>query len=107
MTYDNLMECPMAKVQKIVRGKWSMLLIYILSEGTFRFSELHRKMPWVTEANLTKELRSLEEHGMVIRKVYPVVPPKVEYSLSDIGRAFLPVILELEKWAEKYVEQRE
>ena len=99
ITYENLMDCPMAKVQKIVRGKWSMLIIYLLSSGTFRFSELHRKLSWITEANLTKELRTLEEYGLIHREVYPVVPPKVEYSLTDIGRDFLPVIEALDKWA--------
>lgn len=94
--------CPIANVQKIIRGKRSMVIIFFLSQGTHRFSELHRKLPDVTEANLTKELRLLEEYGLVHREVYPVVPPKVEYSLTEIGLKFVPVLDALEKWAAEY-----
>ena len=97
--------CPIANVQKIIHGKRSMIIIYFLSQGTHRFSELHRKIPSVTEANLTKELRLLEEYGLVHREVYPVVPPKVEYSLTEIGSRFVPVLDALEKWAVEYNER--
>lgn len=96
--------CPIAQIQPIVRGKWAMVIIYFLSRGTLRFKELARKMPMVTEANLTKELRALEKYGMIHREVYREVPPKVEYSLTDIGRKFLPIIHELEKFANEYHE---
>ena len=94
--------CAIADIQPIVRGKWTAVVIYFLSQGTFRFKELARKMPMVTEANLTKELRALEKYGMVHREVYREVPPKVEYSLTDLGRKFLPILDELEKFAEEY-----
>ena len=94
--------CPIADIQPIVRGKWTMVIIYFLSQGTLRFKELARKMPMVTEANLTKELRALEQYGMIHREVYREVPPKVEYSLTDIGRKFLPIIEDLEKFAQEY-----
>lgn len=96
------MDCPITNVQKVVRGKWAMVVIYFLSQGTIRFGELSRRIPQVTQANLTKELRMLEEYGLVHREVYREVPPKVEYSLTDIGQKFLPVIEELEKWAVEY-----
>lgn len=96
--------CPIANVQKILHGKRTMIVIYFLSQGTHRFSELHRKMSNVTEANLTKELRLLEKYGLVHREVYPVVPPKVEYSLTEIGLKFVPVLDALEKWAIEYNE---
>ena len=96
--------CPIVQIQPIVRGKWAMVIIYFLSRGTLRFKELARKMPMVTEANLTKELRALEKYGMIHREVYREVPPKVEYSLTDIGRKFLPIIHELEKFANEYHE---
>ena len=95
-------DCPIANVQKVIRGKWAMVIIYFLSLKTTRFGELSRKIPQVTQANLTKELRMLEEYGLVHREVYREVPPKVEYSLTDIGRKFLPVIQALEKWAIEY-----
>lgn len=95
-------DCAVAKVQGIVRGKWTMVICYFLSKGTLRFKELSRKIPMVTDANLTKELRSLEAAGLVHREVYPVVPPKVEYSLTELGRAFLPVVEAVNDFAEAY-----
>lgn len=97
-----IMSCPIAGVQKIIHGKWTMVIIYFLGHTTLRFGELSRKMPQVTQANLTKELRMLEEFGLVHREVYREVPPKVEYSLTNIGLKFLPVIEALEVWAVEY-----
>lgn len=94
--------CPLARISKVIQGKWTMVIIYILSEGTLRFSEIKRKLPNVTEASLTKDLRLLERHGIVHREVYPVVPPKVEYSLTEMGKDFLPILDSIEKWAQKY-----
>ena len=94
--------CAIARISKVVQGKWTMVIVYILSEGTLRFSEIRRQLPHVTEANLTKDLRLLESHGIIHREVYPVVPPKVEYSLTDMGRDFLPILESLTEWAEKY-----
>ncbi|MCH1948167.1 helix-turn-helix transcriptional regulator [Enterocloster sp. OA13] len=98
-------KCPLAGVQKIVHGKWTMVIIYFLSQQTLRFSELKRKMPNVTEANLTKELRTLEQYGLVHREVYREVPPRVEYSLTSIGIKFIPVLKALEQWALEYNAQ--
>lgn len=86
------LDCPFAGLQPIIRGKWTVIIIYFLSMGTLRFGELSRKLPMVTQAKLTRELRTLEEFGMVHREVYREVPPKVEYSLTDKGSAFLPVV---------------
>ncbi|MCD8149591.1 MAG: helix-turn-helix transcriptional regulator [Clostridiales bacterium] len=103
---DSVENCPIADVQKIIHGKWTMVIIYFLSSQTLRFSELRRKLPNVTEANLTKELRTLEQYGLVHREVYREVPPKVEYSLTPIGEKFIPVLEELEKWAIEYNERK-
>lgn len=94
--------CPVARVSKIIQGKWTMVIIHILSEGTLRFSEIHRRLPCITDANLTKDLRTLEANGVIHREVYPVVPPRVEYSLTDMGKAFLPILDDINSWAEKY-----
>lgn len=105
--YDgNLESCPIADVQKIIRGKWTMVIVYFLSQGTLRFGELSRKMPQVTQANLTKELRMLEEYGLVHREVYREVPPRVEYSLTEIGQKFIPVLEALEVWALEYQKSK-
>ncbi|MCC8102336.1 MAG: helix-turn-helix transcriptional regulator [Clostridiales bacterium] len=102
---EEIENCPLASVQKIVHGKWTMVIIYFLSQRTLRFSELKRKLPNVTEANLTKELRALEEYGLVHREVYREVPPRVEYSLTAIGIKFIPVLEALEQWAIEYNAQ--
>lgn len=96
--------CPYVTAQKIFSGKWSILIIFYLSEGTLRFNELQRKLPEITQATLTKQLRALEEQGMIIRHVYPEVPPKVEYSLSGIGREFLPVLEGFQSFGNKYIQ---
>lgn len=95
-------KCPIFTAQKIIGGKWTMLIIQYLSEGTLRFGQLQRKLPMMTQSTLTKQLRNLEEFGLVERIVYPQVPPKVEYSLSEIGKKFMPVLSELSVWGEEY-----
>ncbi|MTK10044.1 MAG: helix-turn-helix transcriptional regulator [Hungatella sp.] len=103
MSEDDYVEnCPISSVQKIVRGKWTMVIVFFLSQSTLRFGELSRKMPQVTQANLTKELRMLEEYKLIHREIYKEVPPKVEYSLTELGVKFLPVLKSLEKWATEY-----
>lgn len=94
--------CPISTAQKMIGGKWTLLILYNLSLGTLRFGELNRMTPNVTESTLTKELRSLESYQLINRKVYPEVPPKVEYSLSEIGMKFLPVLGELSQWSDEY-----
>ena len=101
---ESLLNCSFAKVQKIVSGKWNMLIIYLLSKGTLRFGELHRSLPTMTQATLSKQLKMLEEYGIINRYVYNQIPPKVEYSLTEIGQKFLPVLKELEKWSNESEE---
>ena len=98
------LNCPIAGVQKVVRGKWSMVILYFLSKKVYRFGELNRKLPMVTQAYLTKELRMLESYDLVHRKVYPQVPPKVEYSLTSMGEKFVPVLQAMEDFAYEYDE---
>lgn len=83
-----------------------MVIIYFLYHETLRFSQLKRKMPQVTETNLTKELRMLEQYGLVHREIYREIPPRVEYSLTEIGRKFVPVLEALEQWAIEYEQER-
>lgn len=83
-----------------------MVIIYFLCHETLRFSQLKRKMPQVTEANLTEELSMLEQYGLVYREVYRKVPPQAEYSLTESGQKFVPVLEALEKWAIEYQQDR-
>ena len=94
--------CSVARVSKVFQGKWTLVILYILSEGTLRFGEIKRRLPNVTDSNLTKDLRLLESYGAIHREVYPVVPPKVEYSLTEMGKEFLPILESISQWADKY-----
>lgn len=84
--------CPITTFHKIISGKWKILILWYLSNGALRFSDLRRKLPDVTQRMLTNQLRALEEDQLILRTVYPVVPPKVEYSLTDIGKQMLPLL---------------
>lgn len=102
--YDLFGKCPFVTAQKIIAGKWAVIILHNLSSGTLRFGELQRLLPDLTQSTLTKQLRSLEEYGLVNRYVFPQVPPKVEYSLTDIGKEFKSVLDSISVWGEKYIE---
>jgi len=88
-------------------GKWKCVALWYLQErGEVRFNELMRLMSGVTQRTLTNQLRELEADGLVNRVVYAQVPPKVEYSLSDRGRTFVPILLSLSAWGEANMDQR-
>ena len=87
--------CPMILVHKLISGKWKILIIWYLCGGSLRFTDLKKKLPNVTQKMLTNQLRSLEEDGLIYRKVYPVFPPKVEYGLSELGENIVPMLKEM------------
>ncbi|MBK1813161.1 helix-turn-helix transcriptional regulator [Clostridium sp. YIM B02505] len=95
--------CPYATAQRILSGKWAVIILHHLSEKKLRFNELQRLLPEITQATLTKQLRALEEYGVVTRTVYAQIPPKVEYDLSDIGKEFTEVLDSLKVWSDKYI----
>ena len=84
--------CPINLVHKIISGKWKILILWYLTPSPLRFSDLRRKLPDVTQKMLTQQLRSLESHNLIYRKIYPVVPPKVEYGLTECGEKLIPVL---------------
>ncbi len=98
--------CPFVTSQKLLSGKWSIYLLYLLSEKSIRFNELLRQMPeGMTHTTLSRQLKFLEEEGLVLRKEYNQVPPRVEYSLTKVGQEFQPVLNQLEIWAGHYIKQ--
>lgn len=91
--------CPVEAALDLIGGKWKGVLLYhLLKDRTLRFNELKRRMPSVSQRVLTKQLRELERDGVVHRKVFPEVPPRVEYSLSPRGISLRPVVKSLEQW---------
>ncbi len=102
--YDRHPGCPVEMCSEIIGGKWKGPILYYLLEGTKRFGELRRLLPEVTQRMLTMQLRELEEHGVIARKVYAEVPPKVEYSISPAGVALGPIIALMKEWGIRYLE---
>lgn len=102
MEYTNLPECPVELTLGLLSSKWKTLIIRELLTGTKRFSEIKRALPGVTQKMLTQSLRGLEEDGLIKRTVYPVVPPKVEYNLSDLGWTLSPVIDTMRAFGTQY-----
>lgn len=95
---SHLYNCPMEATLDLIGGKWKGVILFRLGEGTKRFNELQKLLKRVTPRSLTRQLRELESDGLIVRKVYAEVPPKVEYSLSDKGRTLGPVIGALIDW---------
>ena len=96
-------KCPYATAQSLISGKWAVLVLLYLQDGPIRFNELLRKMPKMTHATLSVQLKTLEEYGLIERRQYEAIPPRVEYSLTEIGRKFRPVIEAIEDWGQAYI----
>ena len=97
-----LPDCPVEVTLLLIGNKWKVLILRELMAGTKRFSELERSIAGVTQKMLTQQLRDMEETGLIARKVYPVVPPKVEYSLTELGQSLRPVLDALQTWGENF-----
>lgn len=96
--------CPMNLVNKIISGKWKMLILWYLSNKKLRFSDIQNKLPNVAPKVLSRQLKSLEQDNLINRKAYPVVPPKVEYSLTEVGRRLLPILEMMHKFGVEYLK---
>lgn len=94
--------CPIEVTLEVIGGKWKLLILFQLFRGTRRFGELKRTMPRITQRMLTRQLRELEEDGLVHREVYAQVPPKVEYSLTDVGRGLETLVRHMDQWGDRY-----
>jgi len=97
--------CPVVATLDMIGGKYKALILWHLVDGTRRFGELRRLVPQATQKMLTQQLRELEEDRLIIRTVYPVVPPKVEYQLSDLGRSIKPILDAMCRWGTDYMRR--
>ena len=95
--------CPVEATLDLVGGKYKALILWHLSGGTLRFSELRNRIPKATPKMLTQQLRELEADDLVHREVYPVIPPKVEYSLTATGRSLMPILVAMRDWGAAYL----
>lgn len=97
--------CPVEATIQLIGGKYKAVILWHLMNQTLRYSELHRLMPRATDKMLAQQLRELEGDGLIDRKVYPVVPPKTEYSLTAFGKSLAPILDEMCNWGEAYLEK--
>lgn len=98
--------CPVEATLDLIGGKYKALILWHLSEGTLRFSELRKVIKNATPKMLTQQLRELETQALIHREVYPVVPPRVEYSLTELGRSLMPILVAMRDWGDGYLRSR-
>jgi DNA-binding HxlR family transcriptional regulator len=96
-------DCPTQQVLDIICNKWSVIILYCLAFGTKRYNQLQRQIEGISQKMLTQSLRNLERHGFVERKVYPAVPPKVEYSITPLGETLIDPLGALAEWSENHI----
>lgn len=97
-------KCPVETALDVIDGKWKILILWYLRRDTKRFNELQKLMPRITQKMLSNKLKELEEDGIINREVYAVVPPKVEYSLTEYGKSLKPILKQLYLWGETHKE---
>jgi DNA-binding HxlR family transcriptional regulator len=95
--------CPVCRTAEIVCGKWTLLVIRDLAEGPSRFCELERSLEGISPRTLSLRLRALEEEGVVARNTFPEVPPRVEYALTEKGRALMPLIEDMRRYGRRWL----
>ena len=96
--------CPVATIVELIGNKWKLLIIRNLLASTCRFGELKNGIPGISQKVLTDNLRALESDGLVVRTSYPEIPPRVEYSLSELGNTLRPLFKDMENWGNSYKE---
>lgn len=95
-------QCPMELTMNIIGGKYKAVILWHLIDNTLRYSEIQKFVPKATPKMLSQQLKELEADGIINRKMYPVVPPKTEYSLTELGKSLIPIIQALENWGDEY-----
>jgi DNA-binding HxlR family transcriptional regulator len=99
--------CPVEATLELIGGKYKALILWHLSEGKLRFSELRKAITTATPKMLTQQLRELEENELIHREVYPVIPPKVEYSLTEVGKSLMPILVAMRDWGAGYLRGKD
>ena len=104
---DERDNCPVEATLELIGGKYKALILWHLSEDKLRFSQLHKIIKSATPKMLTQQLRDLEASALIHREVYPVIPPKVEYSLTETGRSLLPILVAMRDWGAGYLRKKD
>lgn len=100
-----LTPCPVMTALSVFGDKWKPIILWVIRDETMRFGQIKKKIPPITQKMLTQHLRELERDGIVHRKVYPVVPPKVEYSLTPYGRTLRPILDGIANWGAAHLQK--
>lgn len=95
--------CPIEATLELIGGKWKSLILWHLIDNTLRFNEISKLIPQATPKMITQQLRDLEQDGLVIRTIYPVIPPKVEYHISEFGKSIIPILDCMCNWGKQYI----
>lgn len=98
--------CPVEVTLRVIGGRWKVLILRELFQGTRRFCEMHRSIHGITQKMLTQQLREMENDGIINREVYPQVPPKVEYSLTALGKSLERILVDMSAWGAKHLEEK-
>lgn len=106
LTKDELPACPVATTVQMIGSKWKLLILRNLLQRPYRFNELQKSLEGISQKVLTDSLRSMEADGIITRTVYPEVPPRVEYALSELGETMHPIIKSMEKWGIDYKNRK-
>ena len=96
--------CPVEAALEVIGGKWKPLILWALGDNVMRFGELQKGLPGVNAKMLTKQLRELEEDGVISRTIYPEIPPRVEYAITDFGKTLIPILQALCNWGAQYLD---
>ena len=103
----NIKHCPVETTLDLIGGKYKALILWHLSNGKLRFSELKKVVKNATPKMLTQQLRELEAQALIHREVFPVIPPKVEYSLTELGRSLMPILMAMRDWGSSYLRSQD
>ena len=106
LTKEEMPACPVATTVQLIGSKWKLLIMRNLLQRSWRFNELRKDLEGISQKGLTDSLRSMEEDGIITRTVYPEVPPRVEYALSDLGESMRPIMNAMEEWGKTYKENQ-
>ena len=105
LTKEEMPACPVATTVQLIGSKWKLLIMRNLLQRSWRFNELRKDLEGISQKVLTDSLRSMESDGIITRTVYPEVPPRVEYALSNLGESMRPIIKAMEEWGTNYKNQ--
>jgi DNA-binding HxlR family transcriptional regulator len=102
-----IFECPVTYCMSKIGGKWKPIILFLISKGANRFGILQRNINGISKQMLTKQLRELESDGFLNRKIYAEIPPRVEYSITNLGFSLFPIIEDMRNWGEKYMPEKD